>query len=195
MTFNVFSDAPQLDVTLTQDAASGVTMVSVESFVPNEKTVLMHEVVATSKAMPGEFDPETGTKLALGRALRKLGRSLIQDAQEEIHIQDQKRKIQTSHKPEKKYPICLNNAVSAFVYDTLGCSFTFDTEWKPGIRNFSQELAEGRVVYIIDDTNTHKIFGTIYSIVDSRCHVGWNPNQDVSIALFPWDVITSPTPS
>lgn len=72
--------------------------------VTNDQDVTMADVivwegldeVASSTAHakvcePDRFDEEVGTKLALGRALRKLGRQLISDAYDTVHERDHAR--------------------------------------------------------------------------------------------------------
>lgn len=47
------------------------------------------EVVGSAKCDPeDEFNPEIGARLALGRALRKLGRELLSEAHGEVHRRD-----------------------------------------------------------------------------------------------------------
>lgn len=43
---------------------------------------------------PDKFDSEIGRKLALGRALRKLGRELVGEAYDEVHENDKEREKQ-----------------------------------------------------------------------------------------------------
>lgn len=76
----------------------------IDTMVTNDQDVTMADVivweglneVASSTAHakvcePDRFDEEVGTKLALGRALRKLGRQLISDAYTTVHERDHER--------------------------------------------------------------------------------------------------------
>ena len=80
---------------IVDEKAETVSVIVHQGTLISEGHRIRRSATGTAKtAAPDKFEPEVGYKIALGRALRDLGRQNLKEGQEEVHAKDRIRQKQ-----------------------------------------------------------------------------------------------------